>query len=138
MNQKVDARLDKINEHLDFDYSEFSEIEFDPTILNDLKANAYDCYERIYNLGQDLIREWQPFGDQEIPGWKDNYDLVLKEFQEHEAKIIHNANHARSFFKNFGKYANKWSSQRHRQQRHRLIVHSIGLRSWVDFWKRDS
>ena len=98
MNQKVDARIDKINEHLDFDYSEFSEIEFDPTILHDLKANAYDCYERIYNLGQDLIREWQPFGDQAIPGWKDNYDLVLKEFQEHEAKIVHNANHARSLF----------------------------------------
>jgi len=98
LNQKVDARLDKINEHLDFNYSEFSEIEFDPTVLHDLKANAHDCYERIYNLGQDLIREWQPFGDEAIPGWKDNYDLVLKEFQEHEAKIINNANHVRSLF----------------------------------------
>jgi hypothetical protein len=98
MNQKVDARLDKINEHLDFDYSEFSEIDFDPTILHDLKANVYDSYERVYNLGQDLIREWQPFGDEAIPGWKDHYDLVLKEFQEYEAKIISNVNHARSLF----------------------------------------
>ena len=33
---------DKINEHLDFDYSEFSEIEFDAAILHDLKAKIYE------------------------------------------------------------------------------------------------
>ena len=90
MNQKVDGRLDKINEHLDFDYSEFSEIEFDAAILHDLKAKIYECYERIFQLGQDLIREWQPYGVEAIPGWKDNYDLALKEFQEYETKIINN------------------------------------------------
>jgi hypothetical protein len=99
MNQKVDGRLDKINEHLDFDYSEFSEIEFDAAILHDLKAKIYECYERIFQLGQDLIREWQPYGVEAIPGWKDNYDLALKEFQEYETKIINNANHARSMFR---------------------------------------
>jgi hypothetical protein len=99
MDQKVGVRLDKINEHLDFDYSEFSEIEFDAAILHDLKANTYECYERIFNLGQDLIREWQPFGVETIPGWKDNYDLALKQFQDYETKIINNANHARSMFR---------------------------------------
>jgi hypothetical protein len=99
MNQQLLVRLDKINEHLDFDYSEFSEIEFDATILHDLKEKIFDCNESIYNLGQDLIRGWQPFGVEAIPGWKDNYDLALKEFQEYETKIIKNANHARSMFR---------------------------------------
>jgi hypothetical protein len=98
MDQRVEIRIDKVNEHLDFDYSEFSEIDFDATILHDLKAKAFECYERIFNLGQDLIREWQPFGDAAIPGWKDSYDLALKQFQEYEGKIISNANHARSMF----------------------------------------
>jgi len=99
MDQKISVRLDKINEHLDFDYSEFSEIEFDAAILHDLKVKTFECYERIFQLGQDLIREWEPFGAEAVPGWKDHYDLALKEFQEYETKIINNANHARSMFR---------------------------------------
>jgi hypothetical protein len=96
MDKKIGDRLEKVNEYLDFEYSEFSEIDFDPAILHDLKAKIFDCYDRIFGLGQALIRDWKPFREEAIIGWKESYDLALKEFNDHEKKIVDQSSKAKA------------------------------------------
>jgi len=95
----INEEIEKAKKHLDFDYSEFSEIDFDPNILLELQEKLFDSYNAMSALGDNLIEEWEAFGDYEDNGWKDEFDGHLKIFQETSSQIEKYANHARSLFR---------------------------------------
>lgn len=95
----VNEETEKSKKHLDFDYSEFSEIDFDPNILHNLRENLFDAYNSMSALGDNLIEEWVPFGDYEDNGWKEEFDSQLREFQGHASQIEKYSDHVRSLFR---------------------------------------
>lgn len=95
----INEELEKAKKHLDFDYSEFSEIDFDPNILLELQDKLFDEYNAMSALGDNLIEEWEAFGQYEDNGWKDEFDGNVKSFQETSSQIEKYANHARSLFR---------------------------------------
>lgn len=85
--------------NLDFDYSEFEEIDFDPQILYNLGDAISANYNNLLDMGKELIEEWTPFGDYEDQGWRAEFDAELDEFRENAKSIEKYSNHARSLFR---------------------------------------
>lgn len=95
----INETLENAKKHLDFDYSEFSQIDFDPDVLINLQNILFDSYNSISALGDNLIEEWEPFGDYQDNGWKEALDEQLKIFQNTVSQIENNSLHVRSLFR---------------------------------------
>ena len=95
----VNEEAEKAKKHLEFDYSEFSEIDFDPNILYQLQDQMLDAYNAMSALGDNLIEEWEPFGDYEDNGWREEFDEQLQIFNDSIVQIEKYSNHARSLFR---------------------------------------
>ena len=95
----VVAETEKANKQLDFDYSEFSEIDFDPNILLELQAKMHGAYDAMDALGDNLIEEWEAFGDYEDNGWREEFDEHLDIFRDSIVQIEKYSNQARSLFR---------------------------------------
>jgi hypothetical protein len=95
----VNAETEKAKKHLDFNYDEFSEIDFDPNILYELQNQMFDAYNAMGALGDNLIEEWEPFGDYEDNGWREEFDEHLKIFNNSIVQIEKFSNQARSLFR---------------------------------------
>jgi hypothetical protein len=95
----VNAETEKAKKHLDFDYEEFSEIDFDPNVLLELQDQMLDAYNAMSALGDNLIEEWEPFGDYEDNGWREEFDEHLQIFNDSIVQIEKYSNQARSLFR---------------------------------------
>ena len=95
----VEDAMEQNVAHLDFDYEEFTEIDFDPNILYGLKDTAEKSYFAMSELGGILIQEWTPFGDYEDKGWNSEFKLQLGIFEKTSTDIEKFSNHARSLFR---------------------------------------
>ena len=58
--------------------------------------SAYDAMDA---LGDNLIEEWEPFGDYEDNGWREEFDEQLQIFNDSIVQIEKYSNHARSLFR---------------------------------------
>jgi len=95
----VNAETEKAKKHLDFDYSEFDEIDFDPNVLLELQEQMFDAYNAMSALGDNLIEEWEPFGEYEDNGWREEFDEHLQIFNDSIVQIEKLSNQARSLFR---------------------------------------
>jgi hypothetical protein len=95
----VNAETEKAKKHLEFDYSEFDEIDFDPNVLLELQEQMFQAYDAMSALGDNLIEEWEPFGDYEDNGWREEFEEHLQTFNNAIVQIEKYANHARSLFR---------------------------------------
>ncbi len=95
----VETAMEQNVEHLNFDYDEFSEIDFDPNVLHNLKEIAEKSYFAMSSLGDILIQQWTPFGDYEDKGWAAEFETQLSIFKKASIDIEKYANHARSLFR---------------------------------------
>jgi len=95
----VNAETEKAKKHLEFDYSEFNEIDFDPNVLLELQDQMLDAYNAMSALGDNLIEEWEPFGDYEDNGWREEFDEHLQIFNNSIVQIEKLSNQARSLFR---------------------------------------
>jgi hypothetical protein len=95
----VNEEVEKAKKHLEFDYSEFDEIDFDPDVLHELRDQMIESYEAMNALADNLIEEWEPFGDYEDNGWREEFDEQLNSFRVSISQIEKYSNHARSLFR---------------------------------------
>jgi hypothetical protein len=95
----VEEAEEKANKWLDFDYSEFSEIDFDPNVLFELREKMEFASNAMNALGDRLIEEWEPFGDYDGHDWKREFDQHSEVFQKTVAQIERYSNQARSLFR---------------------------------------
>jgi DNA repair ATPase RecN len=96
--QAAETSMEEILEQLDFNYSEFSEIDFDPEVLHNLKRVAQQSFSTMSELGDQLIEEWSPFGDYHDNGWRASFDEQWAIFMETFEEIEKHSNHVRSMF----------------------------------------
>jgi len=97
--QAVETTMEETLERLDFDYSEFSEIDFDPEVLLNLKRTVEQSYSSMDELGDQLIEEWSPFGDYHDNGWRANFDEQFAVFTETVEEVEKHSNEARAMFR---------------------------------------
>jgi hypothetical protein len=95
----VTEEIQKVEKLLEFDFDEFSEINFDPNHLLTLQDEFFDASEAMSALGYNLIEEWEPFGDYEDNGWREEFNAQLKIFQDSAAQIEISSNEARSLLR---------------------------------------
>jgi hypothetical protein len=84
---------------LEFDFDEFSEINLDPDDLLGLQDNLFNASEAMSALGYNLIEEWEPFGDYEDNGWREEFNAHLRIFQDSASQIEKSSNEARSLLR---------------------------------------
>jgi len=95
----VTAEIEKVEKLLEFDFDEFSEINLDPDDLLGLQDNLFNASEAMSALGYNLIEEWEPFGDYEDNGWREEFNAHLRIFQDSASQIEKSSNEARSLLR---------------------------------------